>query len=391
MPEAYAAASRELTRAKRRERLREDQASILDPDPAWLDEVDVPSELTIEERVSDWLLTVTSERPAPLTDSPVEELSMANARALASFVKRAAITLPVWARKQSGVAPPSWITAADPEKLISSFRDFGLLDFRSLDDAAIIGWARRLDLWPGPLPETIDATDLSITHEELAAQVTVEERERWEREQARRKVALDSRPVTLETRSVHELIDSIRAGVTDALLSTTRRPRALAIVPARTRTSGAGGGGGGSGRRPTSDQTDLVGFMGELVAFEWLKRQYGVGPEPWRSRNRRFVFPHDDGDDSLGYDFEIVQRRPLLFELKATTTDDPSFEMSESELRVASDNAANDRYRIIFLNRVNDSTTRSLVVLPNPLSARGYGCYRVVGRGIRYQFAATGR
>ncbi len=392
VPTAYAAAARELLRAQlRRERQGHDETPVLGPDPAWLDAIDVPSDPVMRKVVSTWVDLVAPRDVAESAGLPVEELRLANARALASFVRTAAVTLPVWTRKQSGVVPPTWIVGGDTGRLIGSFRDAGLLDFRTLDDAAIIVWARRLELWPTPLPDTVDAAELGITPNELAAQTTTEERERWERAQARRTVALDGRPVTLDVETAHDLIDSIRAGITETLLSATSRPRALATIRPRRTARRAGGGGGSRGeiRRLTSDQTDLIGFMGELVAFEWLKRQYAVGAEAWRSRNRRFAFSDDDGDDSLGYDFEVMQKRPLLFEVKATTTDEFSFEMSEKELRVAGDNAGNDRYRILFVGRVNDSGARSLMVLPNPLSARGYDRYRVIGRGIQYQFAVA--
>jgi hypothetical protein len=131
--------------------------------------------------------------------------------------------------------------------------------------------------------------------------------------------------------------------------------------------------------------------MGELVAYAWLAHQYGIGPSGWRSRNRRRRFAADDdpGDDGLGYDFEVlrVHRRPLLFEVKSRTTDDLAFEMGESEIRTAQENAGNDRYRILFVGQVTDSAARWIAVLPNPLGPSGRGMYRVAGRGIRYEFA----
>lgn len=39
-----------------------------------------------------------------------------------------------------------------------------------------------------------------------------------------------------------------------------------------------------------------------------------------------------------------------------------------------------------YVGRVNDSANRWLSVLPNPLSEQGRGRFRIVGRGIRYEF-----
>ena len=186
----------------------------------------------------------------------------------------------------------------------------------------------------------------------------------------------------------------MRSGLTEGLLRTSDRPVTLEeIEERRRRKSSSSKSGDKPGRRVpnrmTSDQTELIGFMGELVADEWLGRRYGSSAL-WRSHYRRFV--HNDGDlgnDDLGFDFEVlrVRRGPLMFEVKATTTDDLAFDLSETEIAVAQENAGHDRYRILFVGRVNDSEQRWLAVLPNPLSAGGRGRYRIVGRGIRYEFA----
>jgi len=90
-----------------------------------------------------------------------------------------------------------------------------------------------------------------------------------------------------------------------------------------------------------------------------------------------------------GFDIEVLRelRRPLMFEVKATTTDDMAFDLSEKEIAVAQANVGHDRYRILFIGRVNDSENRWVSALPFPLSTQGGGRYRIVGRGIRYEFA----
>lgn len=216
---------------------------------------------------------------------------------------------------------------------------------------------------------------------------------KWERQRARRSVALDGRPVSLDPDGIADLIDLIdrmRSGLTEGLLRTSDRPVTLEeIEERRRRKSSSSKSIDKPGRRVpnrmTSDQTELIGFMGELVADEWLGRRYGSSAL-WRSHYRRFV--HNDGDlgnDDLGDDFEVlrVRRGSLMFEVKATTTDDLAFDLSEAEIAVAQENAGHARYRILFVGRVNDSEQRWLAVLPNPLSTGGRGRYRIVGRGIR--------
>jgi hypothetical protein len=93
----------------------------------------------------------------------------------------------------------------------------------------------------------------------------------------------------------------------------------------------------------------------------------------------------DIGNDDLGFDIEMLRERrdPLMFEVKATTTDDMAFDLSEKEIAVAQGNSEHDRYRILFVGRANDSENRWVAVLPNPLSTQGRGRYRIVGGGIR--------
>jgi hypothetical protein len=295
----------------------------------------------------------------------VGEARSGNARALTDFHSRASMLLPLWARKGGGVATPSWLTTGSAEELVAEFSRAGLLDFRLLDDAAIISWLTLLDRWPAELPRSLDLGELGLTEADIAAQRDEAERIKWERLQARRSVALDGRPVALDPDRVADLIERLREGLSEELLRTSDRPvRLEELEERRRRKPGSSKGGEKPGRRPpnrmTSDQTELIGFMGEVVADEWLRRRYGSSVL-WRSHYRRFALNDGDlGNDDLGFDFEVlrVRRGALMFEVKATTTDDLAFELSETEIAVAQENAGHDRYRILFVGRVNDSEER---------------------------------
>ncbi len=54
------------------------------------------------------------------------------------------------------------------------------------------------------------------------------------------------------------------------------------------------------------------------------------------SGNRAFLLGGHPGDDTLGYDFRIARRSgTLLFEVKATNTDQHIFDISDRELAAA--------------------------------------------------------
>ncbi len=95
------------------------------------------------------------------------------------------------------------------------------------------------------------------------------------------------------------------------------------------------------------------------------------------------------GDDTCGYDFEIVRKSGrLMFEVKATVTDNHAFDIGESELRAAR-SARKGAYRIIFINNILDPDSRRLRILPNPLEAEYADCFAQVNQGVRLRFDPT--
>ena len=125
-----------------------------------------------------------------------------------------------------------------------------------------------------------------------------------------------------------------------------------------------------------------------MLAYEWLQNRYPseMTPDSWVSGYRSAVLGGHEGDDSLGYDLEVVQKsQTLRFEVKATSTDACEFQLTESELRAAQ-SARRGTYRIIFIRNVLDSGRRTLHVLPNPFDDQSRGKYRVMNEGLRYRF-----
>ena len=125
-----------------------------------------------------------------------------------------------------------------------------------------------------------------------------------------------------------------------------------------------------------------------MVALEWLKRHYdNVDGNCWKSEYRDRVFGGITGDDSLGYDFEVFEKRKRLhFEVKATSGERPLIELGPSEIRAAQKKGSANRYRILFISNVLAPEARRILVLPNPFSESGRGYFRSVGSGVSYEF-----
>jgi hypothetical protein len=373
-----------------------DKNPPLMPDEAWLDEVESPSDEQMAERLQAW---ESRSFPTPHGHDeeelpPLDVVRRDNEEEFESAARRAERIVPAWCAKHGVPCPPLWEGDNPAGSLVRSFVDQGLADFRRLLESDVLDWMRTQGAWPEGMPLETDPTTLELSADDLLARADREAQERRERELARRTVEFNGRRFSLEQDSIRELADAVQSGVSDALLRTAPKPLHLEPIGqkgGRKRTGGGGGGGGGFGRI-SEEQRQILGFMGELVAFEWLKHQYNATPEAWRSRNRRFLFSDHEGDDGLGYDFEIVRPRGrLFFEVKAATSGSRfAIELSETELLAAQENARNSRYRIIFVSSVRDPDLRRLHVLPNPMSPSAHGLYRVVGTGIRYEFALGG-
>ncbi len=147
--------------------------------------------------------------------------------------------------------------------------------------------------------------------------------------------------------------------------------------------------GGGSGRtyggtRLTQEQTSAIGLAGETLAYAWLCEHYpDVTPDSWVSGYRVARLGGHEGDDTLGFDFEIQRKSDrLLFEVKATITDDFEFNMGESEVRAASA-ARKGSYRIIFIRSILEPEDRELLHPPNPFEPGHAAAYAQLNQDSR--------
>jgi hypothetical protein len=389
----YRAAREEFRRASLGLRMRPgEDVAHLTPDDTWLDEVELPSDDQLRTCVNAWLGDIGA---SPLDGSrlklpPLAEVQGPNQQLAAAIIQEAARIIPIWCSKREVKCPAVWNSVDSEATILQDLVDQGVLDFRKLKKADVLRWLHREGTWPPSMPLTTGLTELGLTDEDLQARKTVVELERWHRELIRRSVELDGKRFSLEPNAAGELIQAVDTHMSSTLLETAPHLTTLATLHAkRKHASRPGGGSGGVAERLSDPQRNVIGFVGELVAFRWLQKHYDATPEAWHSTNRRFLFPDYEGNDALGYDFKVPQRRglPMMFEVKATTSGSRfAIDLTEAEIRVAQENARNKRYRILYITNVLDSALRELYVLPNPLAPSSRDFYRVSGTGIRYEF-----
>jgi len=158
------------------------------------------------------------------------------------------------------------------------------------------------------------------------------------------------------------------------------------------RGSGSGGGGGGGAYSGIpQEKKDMIGRLGKLTVYHWLKaRQPGQDIDRcWVSGNSG-PFVGQEGRDNLGYDFRISFNKQVWYiEVKASTEDPCQFEMGETEVRWARDVArsrAADRYVIAYVANVGQTGATTTDILPNPLGPEADGVVNIAGDSIRYTF-----
>ena len=224
---------------------------------------------------------------------------------------------------------------------------------------------------PGEIRERLDL-DPEIIHERR------QERLRKKREAERKRRTFDVAGFSFEvgTTNYGELFGHLDG------LAHPEGPRASrdAFTPlADTRPGHTRSGGGGrktSNQRPSAHLRELVGIVGEMHAFRFLREEFGediVTRDAWVSEIRLRVFPLVNGEpdntsDGYGFDFQFNHRgKKWYVEVKATTGDDQQFDLGISEIEAATRHAQKrrGRWRILRIRKAL-SGQPEFDWLPNP-------------------------
>lgn len=130
---------------------------------------------------------------------------------------------------------------------------------------------------------------------------------------------------------------------------------------------------------PPAHLPELVGIVGEMHAYRYLKSTFHIDKHRWVAQFRTKVFPlgsgeQDKTDDRLGYDFEFPHPDGKIWcvEVKSTTRDGTSFDVTAGELAAARRLAGGKEKRWLFLRvRRAFSHQPEFDWLPNPFEPAG--------------------
>ena len=366
----------------------------LTPNPEWLDLCHLPSATLMTKKIDEWLrgfgATPLSRYRGTLR--PIDELRRENVSSFRRSIDSLAPILLAWSDKHSMPLHQLWSIGGSEDMLRLAEAD-ALHDFVPLALDDVLEWLRRRGLWPKKMPVTADLSTLNLTNEDLNRRANEEARRRAEQEFERRSIELHGQRVDAGAENWAVIAGMVRASLTPEFLASSSRlarMKPLGSLPGK-KGSARGSGDGRPTRRLTDEQRGGIGLVGEVAALEWLKQTYpdSASDECWKSPYRNRIFGGTPGNDSLGYDFEVMRRtHRLLFEVKASPGEAMEIELSESEVECARRHASDrsHRYRILYVPNALDPDLRRIHVLPNPFSQRGRDVFRLRGAGLRYRF-----
>ncbi|MGY4505783.1 hypothetical protein ACVWYH_009740 [Bradyrhizobium sp. GM24.11] len=372
--------------------------SDLRPDPEWLPRFRRVPDTLLEEHVKRWL---SAKGAPPMGSNPhgledVAAVRAANTKAVRQTGRTAQPLVRAWSVQHAVPVHELW---RDPGTVESELRrrldDAGAFDCRAWSEGEMLSWFGRLGLWPTGMEFTLDRERLGVpeTEVEAAAQKAREDREHRDREA--RSLRLNGELRDPQTADWLKLSEEIASGLPKTVVN--RPIGAFAnLAPAedarqRHRGSGGGGGGGAYSGIP-QEKKDMIGRLGELTVYHWLKaRQPGQDIDRcWVSGNAT-LFNGQEGNDGLGYDFCIsFNKQTWYIEVKASTEDPCQFELGETEVRKARDVARSrsaERYVIAYVANVSQTGSTMVDILPNPLSPDADGVLNIAGDSIRYNFS----
>jgi len=370
----------------------------LQPDERWFVDYRIPTEALLADHINQWL---TTNGASPLTSSvrllpPADEVTRDNKRTVDKFISTSYPIVRAWCEKNNVPIPVSWQDLSSAKsRIATALHGAGALDFISLDDSMIISWLRKINTWPTGMPPSTKPDDLGIKPNDLNESNQRNRRLREEYERKRRSVEFGSELIDPDNFDAELVSKQVRDKVAQIQTAPkVGRPTNLSVVTGGRGSGPNRGGGGGSwrGRELIPPQKkELIGFLGECVVYHWLRRQFPDRDidRAWVSKNRTKLLV-GDGDDTLGYDFEIRYLNKTWFlEVKASTGDPLAFELGETEVRRARDCAKTKReeYYIIYVSNIHNPAQVKIEQLPNPMSDVHAKHYKLVGEGLKYKFS----
>ncbi|WP_196232968.1 sacsin N-terminal ATP-binding-like domain-containing protein [Sphingomonas segetis] len=316
------------------------------------------------------------------------ETAKRSQRQLKDYCDGAAEIVAAWCHVHN-VASGAWVEGT--AELLKRVDQQGLFDFALIAEGGEISVLNRANLWPAGMPLCLELSALGLDPEDLdGARQRAREKEE---EASRKRRTIIFAGEDLDTASPHfaaQFMDLAQASLGDDawLKRSKRRPKLMLQADGKSGDRSRGGKGGKKGRveRLSEDIKAAMGFASELLAARYLadKHKQLFNDECWVSGNRRLGLLRGNGDDSLGYDFEVnLVEGSWKYEVKSSLDDSFEFEWTQNEMRVAASLASDGkhRYRILYVPFVFDPSRWRVMELPNPLSDKGRHLFKTIGSG----------
>ncbi len=379
-----------------------DAAAALEPDPAWLTRwQEVPDEI-LTQRIDAWLAAQGAQPlGVPHPDlAALEEVRRANGQVLRLVIGSAGPLVRAWCGARSRAILAPWATAdGGMADLRMTLDRAGAYDFKVLDRDGLLAWIRRLGAWPEGMELTLDGAALALGDAALASAKAKAEADAAVRRKQERSVEFNGVARDPEETDWTALESELSKSLSAAFLDTPVG-READLAPARRPSAPTPQSGGwGSGTRniygsrtfAPSAKTDMIGRLGELAVRRWLQKRLPKQDidDAWKSSNAK-PFTGREGNDSLGYDFEIGwQRQVWQIEVKSHLDDPRAFELGETQVRAgraAARARSGLRYWIAYVSNVDDARRIRVEMIPNPMSEAGEAVLDLLGEGLRYGF-----
>lgn len=377
---------------------RRDGLRSMKAEPSWLTLYHFVPEVVLEEHVSRWLegagAPAIGTNPHGLPD--LADVRSANLSAIGRFASAATPIVRVWWKGPASSIPEYWRETKAAEQHIRAKLDAaGAIDFKPMNETMLVAWCVKLGLWPDGMDPTLDRDALGIDADAIDAAAKEAQREAEERAAKARSVRVNDRDVDPEHADWTEISTEIAARLSKQVKSARlTRPTELALIKKRTNkplTNRCPRDVPPGPDRTPQAKKDMIGRLGELVVYHWLKDRFRNQDidKAWVSRFGALQKGKAWSDD-LGYDFELKQdRRTWLIEVKSSQGDRCQFEMGESEVRAAREAArprSGQRYVVIYVANPATSSATRVDILPNPMSEEADGALRLLGEGVRFGF-----
>ncbi len=291
--------------------------------------------------------------------------------------------------------PPETPAELDPVAYLGHWSDSELIEraLRIIDDEDFINACKGCE----SLEEIRQV--LELTSENIHARRQDRLRRDQEAERRRRTFGVAGAPFEVGTESYSDLFERLN-GLADPQGPNVEKDETTPLAEAAERIDDPGEGVRKASRishlRPSDDLLNLVGVVGEIHAYRFLRAKFGkdvVTRDAWLSENRLQVLPLVKGEpdrtsDSHGFDFQFIHRRIKWYvEVKATAGVDSQFDLGISEIYAATNLARRrgGRWRILRVrNALSDQP--EVEWLPNPFEEDYKKHFRLDNSGMRVSY-----